>query len=52
MDFTSTDWGQRNIINKTEISTKQVSDEIHDVIPMKYQKYPPNTILKHANVFG
>ena len=25
---------------------------INDVIPTKYQKYPPNTILKHAIVWA
>ena len=51
MEPTQNDWGQRDIINKTKILTKKGSDKIHDVIPTKYQKYPLNTILKHANVF-
>ena len=46
MKFTKNDWGQRDIINRIKTSTKQGSDEIHDVIPTKYQKYPSNTILK------
>ena len=49
MEFTQNDWGQRDIINKTKILTKRGSDKIHDVMPMKYQKYHSNTILKHAN---
>ena len=52
MDFTQNYWGQRDIINKAKILTKQVSDTIHDVIPTKYQKYPSNTILKYANVLA
>ena len=52
MEFMQNDWGQRDIINKTKILTKQVSDMIHDVILTKYQKYTLNTILKHANVLA
>ena len=50
MEFTQNDWGQRDIANKTKILTKRGSDKIHDVILTKYQKYPSNTILKHASV--
>ena len=50
MEITQYDWGQCEIINKTKILTKQGSDKIHEFIPTKYQKYPFNTILKHANV--
>ena len=50
MDSKKNDWGQCDIINKTIILTKQVTDKIHDFIPEKYQKYPSNTIIKHANV--
>ena len=28
------------------------TDAINDAIPMKHQKYPPKTILKHANVLA
>ena len=52
MELTQNDWGQRDTINKTKILTKQGSDKIHDVIPTKYQKYPSNKILKHANVLA
>ena len=50
MDFTQNDWVQRDITNKTRTLTKRGSDTIHAVIPKKYQKYPSNPILKHANV--
>ena len=50
--FTQKEWGKRDIINKTKISTKQGPDTIHDVILSKYQKYPSNTILKFANVLA
>ena len=50
MDFAQNYWGQHDIILKNEILTEQGSDTIHDVIPMKYQKYPSNTLLKHVNV--
>ena len=33
MDLTKNDWGQYDIINKTKIWMKRVSDKIHDVIP-------------------
>ena len=36
----------KNII----ILTKLGADTIYTVLPMKYQKYPSTTILKHANV--
>ena len=49
-DFTQNDWVQRDIINKTKILIKWVSDKIHDIIPSKYQKYTSNIILKHANL--
>ena len=52
MEFTQNYWGQRHIITKTKIWTKQGSDKIHDVIPTKYQKYPSNKILKHDNVLA
>ena len=50
MEFTLNDWGQRDIIKKTIILTKQVTDKINAVIPNKYHKYPSTTILKHANI--
>ena len=52
MDFTHNDWGQRKIINKITIWTKQGTYTIHAVILTKYQKYPSTTILKHANVLA
>ena len=52
MEFTQDDWGQRGIINKIIILTKQDTDKIHVVIPTKYQKYPSTTILNHANVLA
>ena len=52
MQFTQNDRGQRDIINKTKILTKQGSDTIHDVIPTKYHKYPSNPILKYVNVLA
>ena len=52
MEFTQNDWGQCDIINKTKILTKRGSDKVHDIIPTKYQKYPSDTILKHANVLS
>ena len=52
MKFTQNDWGQRDIINKTKILTKRGSDTIHDVVQTKYQKYPSNTILEHANILS
>ena len=52
IEFTQNNWCQRDIINKTKLLTKKDSDMIHDVIPTKYQKYPSNTILKHANILA
>ena len=46
--FTHNDWGQRDIIKNVIILTKRGADTIYTVIPIKYQKYPSNTILKHA----
>ena len=48
MDFTQNDWGQHNIINKIIILNKRGSDMIHDVIPIKYQKYFSTTIIEHT----
>ena len=50
MNFIQNDWGQRDIINKIKILTKQDTDMIHVVTTTKYHKYPSNTIIKHANV--
>ena len=52
MEDMQSKWVQFEIMNKTKILTKRGSDEIHDVIPTKYQKYPSNTILKYANVLA
>ena len=52
MKFTKNDWGWSDIINKTKILTKRGSDAINDIISKKYQKYPSNTKVKHANVFA
>ena len=52
MDFTPNEWVQRDIINKIKILTKQGTDMIHAIIPMKYQKYPSTSTLKHANVLA
>ena len=35
MDSTQNDWGQRDIINRIIILTKQGTDTIHAVIPKK-----------------
>ena len=51
MSFTQNDCNQRDIINKIIILTKQGTDMIHAIIPMKYKKYPSTAILKHENVF-
>ena len=50
MELTQNEWGQCDIINKIKILTKSGTDTIHAVILTKYQKYPYNKILKHANV--
>ena len=52
MEFMQNDLVQLDIINKSKILSKQVSDMIHDVILTKYQKCPSSTILKHANVLA
>ena len=52
MEFTQNDWVQRDIINKIIILTKLVTDTIHAVIPIKYQRYPSTPLLKHANVLA
>ena len=52
MDNTQNYWGQRDIINTIKTFTKQGSDMINDVISKKYQKYPFNAILKHANILA
>ena len=52
MKFTQNDWGQGDIMNIIITLTKQVSDTIHDFIPEKYHKYPPNTILKNWNILA
>ena len=52
MEVTKNDRGQHDIINKVKVLTKKVTDTIHAVIPMKYQKYPSTTILKHENVLA
>ena len=49
MEFTQKDWGQRDIINIIIILIKWVTNIMHAVIPETFQKYPPTTILKHAN---
>ena len=43
---------KHEIIKKPKILTKRGSDNIHDVILTKYQKYTSDTILKHANVLA
>ena len=52
MEFNQNDWGQRDIINKIIILTKGGTDRMYSVILKKYHKYPPTTILKHANVLA
>ena len=52
MEFTQNESGQHDIINKIKILTKWGTDKIHAVIPTKYQKYIPTTILKHMNVLA
>ena len=52
MELTQNDQGQRDSINKIKILTKQVTDMIHAVILIKYQKYPSTAILKHENVLA
>ena len=50
--FTQNYCGQRDIINNIKILIKWVTDTINAVIPKKYQNYPSDTILKHANVLA
>ena len=52
MEFTQNNCGQCDIINIIIKLTKRGSDTIDELIPMKYQKYPSNTIIKHANVLA
>ena len=52
MEFMQNALGQCDIINKIKILIKRVSDKIHDIISTKYQKYPSNKILKHANILA
>ena len=52
MEFNQNDWGQRDIINKIIILTKWGTYRMYTAILKKYQKYPPTTILKHANVLA
>ena len=52
MEFTQNDSGQREIINKIEISIKRGKYTINAIIPKKYQKYPSTTILKHVNILA
>ena len=48
--FNKNDRCQRDIINKIKVITKICTYTIHDLIPLKYQKYPYTTIMKHVNV--
>ena len=50
MEFTKSDWGWRDIMNKITILTKRGTDAIYAVIPTKYQKYLSTAILDHVNV--
>ena len=52
MIFTQNYWGQCDIISKIVILTKQGTDTIHAIIPMKYHKCLSTTILKHVNVLA
>ena len=52
MELTQNNCGQCDIINIIIKLTKRGSDTIDELIPMKYQKYPSNTIIKHANVLA
>ena len=52
MSFTQNDWSKRDILKSIISLTKQGTDTIHAVIPMKYQNYPSTKILKHANVLS
>ena len=52
MDLMQNDWGQRDIIIKIKILTKQVTYTIHAVILTKYHKYPSTTILKHSDILA
>ena len=47
MKFTHNEWGQRDIIKHIIILTKRGADKIYTVIPMKYDNYTSNKILKH-----
>ena len=50
MEFTKNNWGQRDIINKIVVLTKQDTYTIHAFIPKKYWKYSSTAILKHVDV--
>ena len=52
MELAQNNRGQREIINKIVVLTKQGTDTAHTIIPTKYQKYPSTTINKHANVLA
>ena len=50
MKLTQNDKGQCGMINKIITLRKRVTETTNAVIPIKYQKYPSNTILKHVIV--
>ena len=45
MEFTPNYCGKRDNIYIIKLLSKQGSDQIHEIIPTTYQKYPSNTIL-------
>ena len=52
MELMKNDLSKCDIINIMIILTKWGIYTIHYAIPMKYQKYPSTTILKHADILA